>query len=114
MSPITTHILDIAAGRPAAGIPVVLEQKSHAAGWQLVAEGMSDSDGRVNDLFGPGDVFLTGHYRLTFDTSTYFLNIGVECFFPQVMITFVVKDEEQHFHVPLLLSRYGYTTYRGS
>jgi 5-hydroxyisourate hydrolase len=114
MSPITTHILDIASGSPAAGIPVVLERKTHSAGWQNIADGMTNADGRINDLMPADEAFLPGHYRLTFDTSAYYLVRGVECFFPQVTIGFVVKDPQQHYHVPLLLSPFGYTTYRGS
>ena len=114
MSAITTHILDIATGKPAPGIPVVLEHKTHSAGWQAIAEGLTDDDGRIKTLLKPGEAFVEGHYRLIFDTSTYYLTLSVDCFFPQVTISFVVKDAEQHYHVPLLLSRFGYTTYRGS
>lgn len=114
MSPITTHILDIAVGKPASGIPVVLEYKTHNAGWQTVGEGTTDDDGRLNDLVKKKEDFQIGHYRLSFDTSAYFLMLGVDCFFPLVTISFVIKNVEEHYHVPLLLSRFGYTTYRGS
>lgn len=114
MSAITSHILDLTLGRPAAGIAVVLERKSHTSGWQIVAESISDADGRLKDLVRQGEVFLPGHYRLTFETGPYFLMRGVESFFPQVTIAFTVKDAAQHYHVPLLLSPFGYSTYRGS
>lgn len=114
MSPITTHILDTTSGRPGAGIPVVLERKTHSSGWQAISEGITDVDGRINDLIAHGEAFLPGHYRLLFETGAYFLMKNVECFFPQVVVAFVVKDSQQHFHVPLLLSPFGYTTYRGS
>ncbi len=114
MSAITTHILDTTSGKPAAGIPVLLERKTHSAGWQTIAEGITDADGRINDLLSKKEAFLHGHYRLIFETGTYFLMRNLECFFPQVTISFVVKDPQQHFHVPLLLSPFGYTTYRGS
>ena len=114
MSPITTHILDIAVGKPAAGIPVVLDFKTHAAGWQTVGEGTTDDDGRISDLLTRTEDFKVGHYRLSFDTSTYFLLLGVDCFFPLVTVSFVIKNVKEHYHVPLLLSRFGYTTYRGS
>ena len=114
MSPITTHILDTAVGKPAARIPVVLEYKTHDAGWQTVGEGATDDEGRLNDLVNRKEDFQLGHYRLSFDTSTYFLMLGVDCFFPLVTISFVIKNVEEHYHVPLLLSRFGYTTYRGS
>ena len=114
MSPITTHILDTTTGLPGAGIPVVLERKTHSSGWQPIAEGISDVDGRVNDLIGVNEAFLPGHYRFLFETGAYFLMRNVECFFPQVVVAFVVKDPALHFHVPLLLSPFGYSTYRGS
>ena len=114
MSGITTHILDTTSGRPGAGIPVVLERKTHSAGWQAIAEGITDINGRIDDLLSPRDVFLPGHYRLIFEIGPYFLLQSVECFFPQVAINFVVKDPMQHYHIPLLLNPFGYSTYRGS
>jgi len=114
MSPITTHILDITSGKPGAGITIVLERKTHTAGWQGVAEGVTDLDGRLNDLLSASEAFMPGHYRLIFETGAYFLMRGIECFFPQITVSFVVKDPTQHFHVPLLLSPFGYSTYRGS
>ena len=109
MSPITTHVLDTAAGRPAAGIAVVLEVFADATGaWTVLAQGTTDTDGRVHDLL-PGDHALRpGLYGLRFDTS------GVSPFFPEVSIRFRVEHPGQHYHVPLLLSPYGYSTYRGS
>lgn len=114
MSAITTHILDTSLGSPATGIPVVLERKTHSSGWQKVAEGITDLDGRIKDLLPTSEAFLPGHYRLMFDTSAYFALRSIESFFPQVTIGFVVKDALQHYHVPLLLSPFGYSTYRGS
>ena len=114
MSPITTHVLDTSVGRPAVGMPVVLERNTHSAGWQKVGEGMTNIDGRVNDLLAKTEAFLPGHYRLVFETGPYFLIRDIECFFPQVTIGFVVKDSQQHYHVPVLLSPFGYSTYRGS
>lgn len=114
MSAITTHILDVSLGLPGVGIPVTLERKTHSAGWQAIAEGMTDTDGRVNDLLSIKEAFLPGHYRLVFETGPYFLLRNIECFFPQVTVSFVVRDAAQHYHVPLLLSPFGYSTYRGS
>lgn len=114
MSAITTHILDVSIGLPGVGIPVALERKTHSAGWQAIAEGMTDTDGRVNDLLSIKEAFLPGHYRLVFETGPYFLLRNIECFFPQVTVSFVVRDTVQHYHVPLLLSPFGYSTYRGS
>jgi 5-hydroxyisourate hydrolase len=114
MSQITTHVLDLAAGRPGVGIAVVLERKTDADGWQTVGEGMTNEDGRVNDLLPANDALPNAHYRLTFDTGAYFAEQNAEAFFAQVTISFLIKDATQHYHVPLLLSPYGYTTYRGS
>jgi len=114
MSAVTTHVLDQMSGKPGAGIPVIIERKTHTAGWQELGSGITDMDGRVNDLLDSGEVFLPGHYRLIFETGSYFLVNDVEAFFPQVTINFVVRDPSQHYHVPLLLSPYGYSTYRGS
>ena len=112
--PITTHVLDTTSGKPGAGIAVVLERKTHTSGWQAIGEGMTDMDGRSNDLLSTRDAFLPGHYRLIFEIGPYFLLQSLECFFPQVTISFVVKDAQQHYHVPLLVSPFGYSTYRGS
>ena len=114
MSAITTHILDTTTGEPGAGIPVVLERKTHSAGWQAIAEGMTDIAGRVDDLLSTREAFLPGHYRLVFEIGPYFLLQSIECFFPQVTVSFVVKDPLQHYHLPLLLSPFGYSTYRGN
>lgn len=113
MSPITTQILDTASGKPAAGVSVVLERKTHTAGWQAIAEGISDVDGRLNDLLSTREAFLPGHYRFIFETGAYFLLQGIECFYPQVTVSFAVKDPMQHYHVPVLISPYSYTTFRG-
>ena len=114
MSAITTHVLDTASGKPGAGISVSLERKTHSAGWQKLAEGMTDANGRLNDLLPTSEAFLPGHYRLIFETGPYFLINNREGFFPQISITFVVKDPAQHYHVPLLLSPFGFSTYRGA
>ena len=113
MSGITTHVLDIARGRPAAGVPVTLESKS-AGGWALVGRGATDADGRLRDL-APADFVLTeGEYRLTFDAGAYLAAAGAGGFYTEVVVSFVVRDAASHYHVPLLLSPYGYSTYRGS
>ena len=113
MSGITTHVLDTARGRPAAGVPVTLEAKSHG-GWAVVGRGATDTDGRLRDL-APADFHLTeGEYRLTFDAGSYFKASGGDGFYTEVVVSFVVRDAAAHYHVPVLLSPYGYTTYRGS
>ena len=115
MSHITTHVLDTSTGKPASGLAVALELETQGAtGWQKIADGVTDNEGRVKNLMASGAEFSAGHYRLTFETAEYFHMRELECFFPQVTIAFVVKDVEQHFHVPLLLSPFGYSTYRGT
>lgn len=113
MSGITTHVLDTARGRPAAGVPVTLESRS-AAGWTLVGRGATDGDGRLRDLAPPDFLLVEGEYRLTFDAGAYFSAGATEGFYTEVVVSFVVRDASSHHHVPLLLSPYGYTTYRGS
>lgn len=113
MSGITTHVLDTARGRPASGVPVTLEAKGED-GWRLLGRGATDADGRLRNL-APADFVLTeGEYRLTFDAGAYFGAIGSSGFYTEVVVSFVVRDAAVHYHVPLLLSPYGYTTYRGS
>jgi 5-hydroxyisourate hydrolase len=114
MSPITTHVLDTSTGKPASGVPVVLELKTNTTGWQMIGEAVTDTDGRIKDFGVADDGLNPGHYRLTFETGQYCHMREVECFFPQVTIAFVVNDTELHYHVPLLLSPFGYSTYRGS
>lgn len=114
MSAITTHVLDTALGRPAAGVPVRLEhvpQESPELAKSL-ASATTNDDGRVAEL-GPQQL-EAGTYRLVFDTSTYHAATGQSYFFPEVAITFVLADPAQHYHVPLLLSPFTYSTYRGS
>ncbi len=113
MSGITTHVLDTARGRPAAGVPVTLETRS-GGGWTTLGRGRTDADGRLRGLL-PADFTLSeGDYRLTFDAGAYFAAAGAEGFYSEVTVSFVVRDPRAHYHVPLLLSPYGYSTYRGS
>jgi len=106
---ITTHILDTATGRPAAGVPIRLERQDTDGSWQPVGAGATDEDGRLKTLLPAGPA-PHGVYRIHFDTSAY---LGEHAFFPAVQIDFVVRDDRHH-HVPLLLSPFGYSTYRGS
>jgi 5-hydroxyisourate hydrolase len=110
-SHVTTHVLDTGSGKPAADVAVTLSVFD-GAGWVQVAEGVTDPDGRVKQL-GP-DRLATGTYRLAFDTGKYFAASGTETFFPEVTLTFGVEESEAHYHVPLLLSPFAYSTYRGS
>ncbi|HYE66695.1 MAG TPA: hydroxyisourate hydrolase [Pyrinomonadaceae bacterium] len=114
MSAITTHVLDTAHGRPAGGVPIVLEFQIAGGGWQILGQGQTDADGRLRDLLPPDFTLTEGIYRLTFDTSAYFAARSLPGFYPEIAVVFIVHDAAQHYHVPLLLSPYGYTTYRGS
>ena len=113
MSAITTHVLDTSRGRPAAGVPVTLEIEA-AGGWKLIGKGTTDSDGRISDLVPNETTIAAGVYRLIFDTTKYFAGNNTEAFYPQVTVVFKIEDGNQHYHVPLLLSPFGYSTYRGS
>ena len=111
---ISTHVLDTTSGRPAAAIGVVLERQGPAGELQHVSRARTDGDGRVRELI-PGAVDLeAGTYRLTFETGAYFETLEIDGFYPRVSVLFMVRDPTQHHHVPLLLSPYGYATYRGS
>lgn len=109
MSGITTHVLDTSRGRPAQGVPVRLEIQDGTA-WKELGRGLTDADGRLR----ASATAVVGTYRITFDTAAYFKACGVEGFYPEVSIPFVVRDATAHYHVPLLLSPFGYSTYRGS
>jgi 5-hydroxyisourate hydrolase / 2-oxo-4-hydroxy-4-carboxy-5-ureidoimidazoline decarboxylase len=110
---ITTHVLDTARGRPAVGITVILELR-HASEWSPIGRGTTDESGRVTSLTADRDL-APGTYRLTFDTGTYHRDQGISVpFFPEAKITFNVRATSEHYHVPLLLSPFGYSTYRGA
>ena len=113
MSPITTHVLDVSLGRPAANVAVILEAQSPGGAWEEAGRGSTDRDGRCIDLTA-AKTLEAGVYRLTFDTRTYFSSRNLAALYPQVMVVFEVKDAREHYHLPLLLSPYGYSTYRGS
>lgn len=112
MSPLTTHVLDVSLGRPAKGVPVTLDRRG-TNGFEPVASGTTDSDGRLRDLL-PRDSLTAGVYRLTFDTEAYFTAQNTTGFYPSVTVVFTVTHPDEHHHVPLLLSPFGYSTYRGS
>ncbi|HET6933098.1 MAG TPA: hydroxyisourate hydrolase [Candidatus Acidoferrum sp.] len=113
MSHITTHVLDVSLGKPAANIAVVLETQSPGGSWSEVARGATDTDGRLRD-WPAANSLPAGIYRLEFDTRAYFAARKVASLYPQVVILFEVRDAQEHYHIPLLLSPFGYSTYRGS
>ena len=114
MTRISTHVLDTALGRPAAGVPVRLERRERGDLWESLNSAQTDSDGRCKDLLPESLALSEGTYRLVFDTGAYYANQRVKGLYPLVEITFEVRAGESHFHIPLLLSPNGYTTYRGS
>jgi len=114
MSAITTHVLDLSRGRPASGVPVVLDFQLKGGEWQNLGRGLTDADGRLRDLLPAGHVLVPGLYRLSFDAGSYFRSVGAECFHPSIPIVFEVRVSTERYHIPLLLSPFGYSTYRGS
>jgi 5-hydroxyisourate hydrolase len=113
MSQITTHVLDISIGKPAVGVPVTLEIEKAGGGWEELSRGATDGDGRLRHLHAEGSL-AEGTYRLAFDTRAYFEAQQVKGLYPQIAIVFVVRDAKENYHIPLLLSPCGYSTYRGS
>ncbi len=113
MSQITTHILDTSLGKPAADVPLKLEQKTAEGTWKTLAEGTTNADGRVANLLPKEAILPLGTYKMTFYTEGYFAEQNRENFYPVVEIQFHVSDAT-HYHVPLLLSPFGFSTYRGS
>ena len=110
---ITTHVLDTSRGAPAAGMSVILEMR-HASEWSAVSRGATDEKGRLA-MVNDGRTLTPGVYRLTFDTGTYLRDLGIaHPFFPEVKVTFQVLEGKEHYHVPLLVSPFGYSTYRGT
>jgi 5-hydroxyisourate hydrolase len=112
MSPVTTHVLDLAEGRPAAGVAVRLERAKPDQTWVELGAATTDRDGRAGDL--AAERLEPGVHRLTFETGAYFERRQVAAFHPSVTVTFTVADPAQHHHVPLLVAPFGYSTYRGS
>jgi 5-hydroxyisourate hydrolase len=108
---LSTHVLDAGRGHPAIGVPVTLH-RFVGKEWDLLGEGLTDSDGRVAELAPNG--LAAGVHRLAFDTGAYFASSGQTGFYPEVHVTFEIADPDEHYHVPLLLSPYAYSTYRGS
>ena len=113
-SPITTHVLDTSRGKPAVALKVILEVYTSTKSWKELAHGETDTDGRISDLLPDGIPIQAGIYRLTFLTAEYFRSIGAEGFYPYIPVVFELKESVTHYHVPLLLNPFGYSTYRGT
>jgi len=126
MSQITSHVLDTSRGKPAAGITISLfelntscsnsgkSDNNGQAQWSLLAEGQTNSDGRVPALLAQDCILPAGNYRVHFAISDYFSALNEEAFYPYVDIVFNISGDGEHFHIPLLLTAFGYSTYRGS
>jgi len=112
MSQITTHVLDTSKGKPAQDVEIQLEKQTGQT-WEIIATGTTDSDGRIGDLMAPKQVAERGVYRMVFATGKYFAQQKTESFYPEVVVIFKLSDAS-HYHVPLLLNPFGYSTYRGS
>ncbi len=113
MSGISTHVLDVSRGVAASGVGVVLERLASGA-WVAVSSLVTDADGRIKALLPPGVPSVPGDYRIRFATGAYWASRGEACFHPAIEVTFRVADPTIHHHVPLLVSPFGYTTYRGT
>jgi 5-hydroxyisourate hydrolase len=111
---ISTHVLDLVRGQPASDVPVRLERQEHSGSWRSLASLHTDHDGRCGQLLPETEELSKGLYRLVFDTAGYYAAQKTESFYPVIEITFRVRNGESQFHIPLLLSPNGYTTYRGS
>lgn len=121
-APITTHILDLGRGAPARGVPVAAEKRSRDGDWKRIGRGVTDADGRIEDLIPVATKLTPGVYRLVFEVEAYFESersangdsFGAECFYPSITVAFRVREAGRHHHIPLLLNAYGYSTYRGT
>lgn len=112
MNTLSTHVLDTSLGRPAARVRVTLERRGEAG--TVIGTEMTDANGKVSDAVGGGKSLSPGEYSLRFDVAEYFARTKREVFFPEIVVQFVVKGGDEHYHIPLLLSPFGFTTYRGS
>jgi 5-hydroxyisourate hydrolase len=113
VSTISTHILDTSRGRPAGGVSVALERLNAGEGWSRLAEAETDVDGRIKEFVLSDSQLTPGTYRLVFAIAKYFKTLNQQSFYPEVAVTFLIEAAE-HYHVPLLINPFGYSTYRGS
>jgi 5-hydroxyisourate hydrolase len=113
MSPITTHVLDTTRGKPAVGVAIKLARRGVDGAYVDLGSGVTDADGRLRSLLAEGSL-VAGVYRITFDTGAYFDALGTPAFYPEASVVFAVARVDEHYHVPLLLNAFGYSTYRGT
>jgi len=113
MSQITSHILDTSLGRPAHGVPIELLQQVDG-NWLSLGSATTDKDGRVSDLLDSNSILEAGVYKLKFELNDYYKQVNVDSFYPYAEVVFQIVGDGQHYHVPLLLNPFGYSTYRGS
>lgn len=111
-NPLTSHVLNTATGQPAANMKISLHKLQEGA-WQEIAAKVTNSDGRAGHFLSQ-ESFTEGTYKMFFDTGAYFKQLAVKGFYPYVEIVFVIEKPQDHYHIPLLISPFGYTTYRGS
>ncbi|MBY5927319.1 MULTISPECIES: hydroxyisourate hydrolase [Halomonas] len=112
-NPISVHVLNTQTGTPSSNVEVKLEQQTDN-GWVTVATATTSEDGRISALFPEGDTFEPGVYRAVFETGDWYKEQDISTFFPEITVPFEVDNVDQHYHIPLLLSPYAYSTYRGS
>jgi 5-hydroxyisourate hydrolase len=114
MATISTHILDTSRGRPAGGVQISLERLNAREGWSPLSQAVTDDDGRVKQFVLTEADLGPGTYRLVFSAEKYFKELNQQTFYPEVIVTFLIEAGAEHYHVPLLISPFGYSTYRGS
>ena len=112
-NPLSVHVLNLENGLPSPGVNVTLE-KHVGKEWQSMSQGVTNEQGRIGELFPAKQTLEAGEYRVVFKTGEYFKKVGRDTFFPEIPVIFEVKNVDQHYHIPLLLSPYGFSTYRGS
>lgn len=112
-NPLSVHVLDLQSGQPTAGIEVTLEQRA-GSGWRELARGVTNEQGRIPALYPEDQAMKAVDYRIVFKTGEHYKRKGQASFFPQIPVEFTVNAPTQHYHVPLLLSPFGYSTYRGN
>jgi hydroxyisourate hydrolase len=114
MSRVSTHVLDVSLGKPAKDVSVRLERREHSGDWHVLFSSRTGTDGKCAQLLPASEILVAGVYRLNFDVASYFQAQEIATLYPLIEVAFQVLEGESEFHIPLLLSPYGYTTYRGS